>query len=134
MSPEKPVGAAHPQHQAVATSKSSDVTKFKHLEVESLTVTCPHSKAKVDILLTQGGSGIWLSTGNGQECVGICAQPGMPPYLVFHESKAAFPPPLAISESGFQLKDPTGATPALTFDLETLVKALRDHQNPPLPQ
>lgn len=95
----------------------------KHIVCESLTVKVPGSKATVSIMAGSAGTGIWVQSGQGQECVGLVFQPGVGPYLAIYDEKARGIP-MAICGDHIQLHA-EDMRAAVTVPFAELVEALK---------
>jgi hypothetical protein len=95
----------------------------KHIVAESITVKSPGEKGSVSIMGSSGTTGIWVQTGNGQECVGLIAQRGVGPALVIYGEKGGNP--TAISGDTLQLPDAENPSAATQIPLKDLVEAVR---------
>ena len=70
--------------EALKSKETGGNVSFDHIICKSLTVANDTTKAHVDIALFKSGSGIWLSTGRGQECIHMVHQPHCGMYFGFH--------------------------------------------------
>lgn len=112
---------------ANATKPESDEAcrhTHQHLVCESLTVKAPKAKGSVSIMATPQATGIWVQTGNGQECVGLVAQEGAGPYLVIYD-KEPKGLPLAVCQDHIQLPCELSVSVPLVISFEDLLKAVR---------
>lgn len=93
-----------------------------HLTAQSLTLQAPGSPCKIELRAFGNVVGVWLTTGNAQEQIALCTQPGVGPYLEIR-GPGDGGLPMALTRDGVQL---AGALPSETDGLDRVFVSFRD--------